>query len=405
MSGPSRELFNRLADEFEQAGASNLIPPNDANAIAESLRGRGRAGRSSARIYIPSVVECKLSNELQSFEYFRCNKCHKVENLKEQPVYLSNFKCRCGGSLIPAPIWVITAAQDWAPPIYIEVGARNIAFTLPITSVHQRAQGVVVNDKARPLQTMEVVVGESRSENLRTITRRGSNTYLVDFSPTEAITKPVSITAFNAREQKPIEVPEKLPGVKGIFFSEKLEVLQATAGFRVGHSNVSNRSKRFVFELRSEDGSKVYKLYGRYLVTKGIIVEADKDAILSVCGALRSAYENAVFTALHTISHCFLSPLPRITGLEGGDFAEALSSKNWMIAVYDNCPGGLGGVEGLIDDGGRLKPNYYFAVREQVNCPLACYKACKACLFSDSCFMLNWNLDRRILRALGWGVF
>jgi len=401
MSGPSRELFYRLADEFEQAGASNLIPPNDANEIANSLR--GKAERDSARIYIPDAVECKLSNDLQSFDYFRCNKCHRVENLTGHTAYLGNLKCQCGGNLIPAPIWIITAAQDGAPPFYIEMGTRNIAFTLPIANVHQRAQKVIVNDKARPLQTMEVVT--NKSEGIRIVTRRGSNTYLVDISPTEAITKPVSITAFNASEQKPLEMPEELPGVKGVFFSEKLEVLQATAGFRVGHPNIFTKYRRFAFELRREDGGSVYKLYGRYLVTKGIIVEVDKDAILSVCGTLRSAYENPVFTALHTISHCFLSPLPRITGLEGGDFAEALSSKNWMIAVYDNCPGGLGGVEGLVDSGRRLKPNYYFAVREQVNCPLACYRACKACLFSDSCFMLNWKLDRRVLRALKWGVF
>jgi len=402
MSRPSRELLCRLADEIEQAGASNLIPSNDANAIANSLRRGG--GRVSARIYVPEVVVSKLDNSLQNFGYFRCNKCYETTNLTGYTTYLRSLKCHCGGSLVPAPIWVMTATQDLAPPLYIEGGRCTTTFTLPIVAVHPRAQKVFVSDRARPLQSMEVTT-PSKSEAIRIGHRQGSNTYLVEISPTEAITKPISITAFNTSSQIPLEVPTALPGIKGVFFSEKLEVLQVTVGFRVGHPNTSYKYRRFVFELKREEGGTVYKLYGRYLTTKGIVVEVDKNSVLDACKMLKFADENPAFTALHTISHCFLAPLPRITGLEGGDFAEALSSKNWMIAVYDNCPGGVGGVEGLVSSEGKLNPNYYFAVREQVNCSLACYRACKACLFSDSCFMLNWRLDRRVLRALRWGVF
>jgi len=140
----------------------------------------------------------------------------------------------------------------------------------------------------------------------------------------------------------------------------------------------------------------------RYIRTSGLVIKVDADIIRKVLRELGYS-DNDVWVSLHTISHTLIVSLPQIAGLEGSDFGEAISSNTNEIAIYDNSLGGLDGVEGVVNTVDRiLVPNYEWSVRDSSRCPLVCTKACKACMFTDSCFMLNRRLDRRILERLGW---
>ena len=149
---------------------------------------------------------------------------------------------------------------------------------------------------------------------------------------------------------------------------------------------------------------EIYKLPTRLIRTKGLIIKIDRRRIEEAAG---SSELRRIWTAFHTLCHAFLAPLPRVSGLSARDFGEALSIPHNEIAVFDNSLGGLGGVEGVVEINSsgqaRLHPNYGFAVANSWDCPLRCMKACIACLYTDSCYMLNWNLDRNILLRLGWG--
>ena len=146
---------------------------------------------------------------------------------------------------------------------------------------------------------------------------------------------------------------------------------------------------------------RVVRIPIRYIKTKGLVIKVDKSVLKPIIKSLGHSESEGLWRALHTMSHSFLVRLPQITGLEGTDFGEALSAKRLEFAVFDNSLGGLGGVEGVIE-GNKLSQNYEWSVREAYKCPLACIRACKACLYTDSCYMLNWRLDKRILEHLGW---
>ncbi|PUA33339.1 MAG: hypothetical protein B7O98_02625 [Zestosphaera tikiterensis] len=409
---PSQRLIERLAEEIRVAGQQHLMLPNDAEMIARALLGHDRTLR--AELLIPTQVVANVKTRLADLEYVRCVRCGQVYNAKTQPSLLKNSKCpKCGGSLVAVPLWVITA-RSVKPANRRITPNQGIELTVSIetyTKTHIRNRNAVVpkqihiGDRSRPIATLEFIYG-FESHNPAPVHKHKVFKYMLALMPSESITKPVTITAFAYNDSTCVEVNTTtgfFSGVSKVLYCKNMEILQATLLHKAGHQRSSSRSRVAVLDMsQSQLGGAVVRIPVRYIQTQGLVVKVDENSVKNVLKELDYS-DDDVWIALHTISHAFLVSLPQITGLEGADFGEAISTSTKEIAVYDNSFGGLGGIEGIVDtSGGVLTPNYEWSVRESYKCPLACTKACKACLFTDSCFMLNWRLDRRILERLGW---
>jgi len=416
----SDQIIRSLAEEVKAAGQQKLLPPSLAEDIAEGLLGSQK--KPQVVLFYPLTVNAELATAKADLSYMRCPKCGKVYDLKrlEKPV------CeQCGVPLVPAPIWAISGEEISSPNRFIASNQEKIKLVISVkdyTSDKRLDQGghppknlpwkITVEDKSRPIASLKFEYKstdqhKSILHNPSPIHKMFSYSYIISLMPSESITKPVTITAFAYRKESCTDVKPtagSLSGIEKILYCRDLEVLQATPVYRAGHPRVRNSLRVSVYDYEEESfyGGKVIWVPARYFQTRGLVIKAENS---SLEGALKKLgyREDGMWTALHTISHAFLVNLPQITGLEGGDFGEAISSSAGEVAVYDNSPGGLGGIEGVVDEReGTLKPNYEWSVRESHKCPLACTRACKACLFTESCFMLNWNLDRRILIKLGW---
>ncbi len=404
---PSDKIIKRLADEIEAAGTQGLIPSSDALAISSALR--NQLSPAAVELVIPNKVTCNYYSRLADLRLVRCTRQGHVESIQKHPDIIKEGRCpnsNCRGSTVPAPVWIISGGRfpqqtfytTSGIPLVISLesyaGARNLGAPMK----------VVIKNKARPIATLTLETRKCKDHRLQYTHRYGRFEYLLAMTPSESITKPLSITAFAYNPKHCFEIETTLGNLNGIeklLFCEKLEVLQATIAYRAGHPRASSKGRVVVFEFDQAPYSGVYtyKLYVRYIVTQGLVTKVDANAVRN----LQVGGKNPMWVVLHTLSHAFLVRLPQVTGLESRDFAEALSVHHNEFAVFDNSPGGLGGILGVVDMKAKtLNPNYEYAIRDSYKCPLECIRACKACLFTDSCYMLNWNLNRHLLKELKW---
>ena len=388
-----RNLIGVLADEVRNVGMSGLIPLNIADQIASQIQD------SSADIFVPEHVICRsvtrggesrYHEDVHHFAYY-CRRCGRY--YEEKP---PGNKCECGGKLVSAPVWFSIGRREGD---ILPVNTDNFIVPLSLPPHHASVRGriresrvekVRIRNPGRPLSTL--YINNKRAPltaNYRRIVYRL-------FFPSEGGTKPISITVFNYESGEDVRLYDsiKLPGVKRILFTRSLNVLQITPAYRAGHPM---RRKNIIVISRDRDR---FKIPARFLQTTGLVIEVDESEL----GISRASHREK-WRAYHTLSHAFLSKLPIAAGLESRDFGESLLVSKKLIAVYDNAVGGLGGVEGTVERRGEalyLNPGYMSLVAGSPICPLDCNRACKACLFTDSCFMLNWDLDRRILLNAGW---
>lgn len=410
---PSQKLIRKLAEEIRASGQQRLIPSEDAEDIADALLGHHSTIR--VQLFVPSQVTTSTRTQLANLSYARCAKCGRVHNLNAHPDLLRNPRCiSCGGPLVPAPIWAITARGTPYRNRKITTiqGIRLMISVEEYSRVRVRFQGasvptyIRIRDRSRPIATLEFIYGSRVVEPIA-LHRASAFRYLLSLMPSESITKPVTITTFAYEAPDCVKINTTtgpLSGISEILYCNNLEVIQATLLYRAGHQRTSSGTRVAVLDMQQSpiSGTPVIRVPSRYIRTRGLIVKIDESSVKDVLRDL-GYREDDMWIALHTISHAFLVNLPQITGLEGIDFGEAISTNSNEVAIFDNSLGGLGGVEGIVDTTNKvLVPNYEWSVRDSYKCPLACTRACKACLFTDSCFMLNWRLDRRILERLGW---
>jgi len=414
---PSQELIRRLAEEVKATGQQDLVPQDDANNIADALLGHSIDFR--VHLYVPTQITANVRTNLADLAYVRCAKCGTVYSLDLNPNLLKESRCsKCGGPLVATPLWIITGQGVPAPNRRISTteGIKTVISLKEYTRARERTAGmklptlptrIFIEDRSRPIATLKFVYDSSHTHEPALVHRFRIFNYQLALMPSESITKPVTITAFAYREPSCTEVNTtmgSIPGTSRILYCSDLEVLQATLLYKAGHPRSSSGTRVSVLDVEPSQlsATPIIRIPVRYIRTHGLVVKIDKESVKFALKEL-GYRDDDVWIALHTISHAFLVSLPRITGLEGASFGEALSTSTDEIAVFDNSLGGLGGVEGVVDISNKvLEPNYEASVRESYKCPLACTRACKACLFTDSCFMLNWRLDRRILERLGW---
>jgi len=410
-----RSLIKRLAEEIKHAGTdAGLLPPRVAETISEALLKRD-SSKVKVSLQVPQKVSATLSSNLATLDYGMCSKSGKV--VKLTPEVLKWPFCKDGSYIVPAPVWVVASSSPTiqtmttsSPSFKIVKGLGDTGTGIPR---HKIDKVRITLNRARPIATLKFEIDGNVQEPRTVITQSAVMRHVITLAPSESITKPVTISAFSYNNSDCIELEpagQSLRGIERLIFCKKLKVIQATVGYKAGHPKSGNRSRIMVFHSRKVGSSDIFSIYVRYIEVPGIVGKINEDDVIRAIKSLNpnireETLDKKIWTTLHTISHAFLVNLPPATGLNSYDFAEALSRVHGEFAVYDNSPGGLGGIEGVVNkDLGMLEPNFEMKVRNSHVCPLDCTKACKACLYTDSCFMLNWSLDRRIITQLEWGI-
>ncbi|MEN3058282.1 MAG: hypothetical protein ABC579_03280 [Candidatus Methanosuratincola petrocarbonis] len=372
--------MSALADEIEIAMDSGLLPRDY---LADFAR------KNKVDLVIPLAVSLSTYNELLDLSVTYCVRCGKVHRSGGR----ADERCSsCRAPLICAPIWYISSDRN-KKTLYTSSNQR-LNQSLNSRSVKNRMgissdiKEIRITDYSRPTVSLHAKT-DGGLKRISPVVREGYYEFKIG-NPSEEGTKPITFTVFDSEQSDSRELdPKAFPGIKGLKYCKGITVLQATVGYRAGNPTGKKSEKVFVFDYK--DGR--YTLFCRLLKTDGLVIEVDDSAIKDNNLSKWQAY--------HTISHAFLTPAPMVSGLDSYSFAEAIMASKGRVAVFDNVEGGVGGISGIFSDT-HSTDEYFYYVRQKVLCQNECFSSCKACLFTDSCYMLNFNLNRHVLQKLGW---
>ena len=403
------------------------------------------------------IFRCSQCGRLYDFQTatemrLRCNRCEGRPRLSQAPIFGANFRDRP-----PTPVPFSEAMQkvtfDWNAKycIYTDPKRRR-SQPLPRVFLRNPLKGLKEADSERPIFSLcwtcpipHVPCDWRDSLNYCTYSRYESprfknwrpdqwrdsgrvklvqrpvrrraafGTYVDRYRPvtiSEGSTKPIRVAIHGYSHQDAVQLDfdeNELSGISEVFFVRKLEIFQFTIALAIGLPYVPMR-RRAVLLLSDTgpDGEERLYTLTRRLVTEGIVVrlgnEAREQIIENWAQSRRDVSPNRLAATLyHTISHAFMKPLPMIAGLNASEFNESFSPTDNEVAVYDNSPGGIGGVKTVLDEGShgvRLSADYIAQLLGSGDCPLECSWSCKACLYTGNCGWLNRQLQRRMMEGV-----
>jgi hypothetical protein len=218
--------------------------------------------------------------------------------------------------------------------------------------------------------------------------------------PSEGLTRAIQIGIHSFKERDAQELSFHrmlLPGVESIAYVRNLLALNFSLAVAVGFTTAPLYSRTVIFnEEEDAEGRKRLVILARRLNTRGMVIRLKPVLFEEI-----SDDPAAAGKLLHTVSHAFLKHLPLKAGLEPNEFYESLDVEKREIAIYDNQPGGIGGVETVVDlEASELDSDYQHLVSDAQTCDLDCPSACKACLYVENCGRLNRQLNRHLLEGV-----
>jgi len=211
-------------------------------------------------------------------------------------------------------------------------------------------------------------------------------------NPSVNITKPFTITIFPSEPKQGTALGDLLthyiPVAREVVVGE-FTVYILTIMYLLGHP-YSGRYRRLpVFDVDSQ-GNLIF--LGRKLKTEGLLVKLDYSAVEKIGESIKAT----PLTVVHSISHIILLALTRLTGLSPSEFGEAVfvdkSNRVAEILIYDNSPGGIGGVRSIAND---VADFVEYICDFSRPCPRMCRSACRACVFYETCGLGNMFLSWR----------
>jgi hypothetical protein len=405
------------------------------------------------------VFRCSQCGRMYDFQTaiqlrLRCNRCRGRPRLSQAPIFAANFRDRP-----PTPVPFSEAMQkvtfDWNAKYCIYTSPelrRSQKDRLPWEFLRNPLKGLKEADASRPIYSLcwtcpipDVPCDWRDGQNYCTYSRYDSprfggwrpdrwrdtrrvklvqrpartraafGTYVDRYRPitiSEGSTKPirVAVHGFSTQDAEQLDFDEEeLSGISEVFFIRKLEIFQFTIALAIGlpYVPIRRRAIRLLSDTGPDGEERLYTLTRR-LVTEGIVVRLKEDAkeqIVEDWAQLRPDVppNRLAVTLYHTVSHAFLKPLPMIAGLNASEFHESFSPTDNEVAVYDNSPGGIGGVRTVLDEGSqgvRLRADYIVQLLGSGGCQLECSWSCKACLHTGNCGWLNRQLQRRMLEGI-----
>ncbi len=213
-------------------------------------------------------------------------------------------------------------------------------------------------------------------------------------NPSVNITKPFTITIFPSEPKQGTGralgdlLIHYIPVAREVVVGE-FTVYILTIMYLLGHP-YSGRYRRLpVFDVDSQ-GNLIF--LGRKLKTEGLLVKLDYSAVEKIGESIKAT----PLTVVHSISHIILLALTRLTGLSPSEFGEAVfvdkSKRVAEILIYDNSPGGIGGVRSIAND---VADFVEYICDFSRPCPRMCRSACRACVFYETCGLGNMFLSWR----------
>jgi hypothetical protein len=412
---PLAPLFDYLLEEFSKKNIKVIIPR-----------------RISVSLKFDGVI---------NLEYFWCPVCGRI--YRYDAALGRNFVCACGGRLvqayIAAPHYITDVSSTHRIPSKEDIFHSVEKFVGIWCSNVKKIKRIVRINPERPVSSLVYACpDEARSCNFKSIInvggksipicryesgrdaslrgkayvvvrpQRRSNSVMKIVPPSEALTKPFSITLYKQVGEDKVDVEfehECMPGISSITFT-KVRVYQLTLALLAG-APYASKGDRVPVVVRREDG--VVEILGRKMETDGLIIKLDPEKVTEVSETLTAAMgfdesESTPTVICHTIAHLFLTTAPIVAGLSEHEFGEALrvdpDQEVYEVLIYDNSPGGIGGIKSLVEENGEIKMDYLALIARRVECPRSCRLACKACLFTPNCMWLNYSLNRFAIRFI-----
>ena len=417
MSRGSLSALNRLELAVRAQKEAPRTPQNVREALGIVL---DRLSGASIRIVKPRKVDVDFScPPFASFAYLWCPSCYRICEYREATYdrQTKSFKCpNCGNALVHA---YVGAPTDAGALGYKSVDVSHPApdrdyLILPSDYIldircQGKIKGLRPERKHRPIYSLRRTCPHQLS-NCRDydggFCNRGSK--VVSFikvgsivrapaTPSEGLTKPYCVAIFKGKEGQLKDLTSEVNKGLGdqIFdgvYVGPFKVWELTLFYLVGH-NYAPRRRRVPVLLKSQD---VLEVAGRSMETVGLLFKINLGRVRRVAEEVARVLGSPVdeYTVAHSLSHAAIKAVVRISGLSYAEFGESLlvSADDALVEalVYDNSPGGVGGVETVLDALVDF-PNY---LKDGAGrCPRLCMTACKACLYVENCANLNFNLS------------
>ena len=463
MSG-QRTLIDRIKDRITETEHAGLILPRHRSILIRAIDEEQLDFRVPQNVTAKTV---KSDDTEYGFDYFRCSRCGNMYNFQEAARNGLTCKiCPGNLKLSAAPIFVANFSTRPPTPIQFSEGVRKITYDwnagyciykqTPKPSDGRRVstdflKGLRAAERARPIDSLcwtcpiptepctwrddnnfcrystfdkpNATFRPDRWANSGRIrlvppparTRSAFGTFVDRYRPvtvSEGITKPIRIAVHSYVEENVTPMgfnKEELRGIAEILYVKKLDIFQFTIALAVGLPYISIKRRVVnLFQEETADGEERPYVLSRKLTTEGILVRLKTDIADRIVADWHNRRQQtepeAVRTMLyHTVSHAFLKPLPMVAGLDASEFHESSSPTENEIAIYDDTPGGIGGVRTLYEEsskGPRLRGDYSAQLLNSLSCQLDCSWSCKACLHIDKCGWLNRQLKREMLEEI-----
>ena len=404
-----QDLFQRFL-----ATVSAMLKGRQNSAIAtalETVLKKAQNGEVFVRYELQRVVY-GLNAPLVSLDVFMCPKCGRLFRAVRE------FRCpNCGVELQQAYVGVPYVQTSYHQYI-ISTDKRKVKLIVPITEIketkcrrHGDLKALTSRSDMRPLQSLTFACpfNDSTCEyyNQELCTEGSDRIYFPPYQgmstsavrpvlakPSVGTTKPFTITVFPSDPKpgtgKPLGgvLTQYLPVAKEVMVG-KFTVSMLTLMYLLGHTYSSRYKRLPVFDVDNR-GRLIF--IGRKLETDGFLIKLDYQLVEKIGDEVKAD----PLTVAHTISHTVLLALTRLTGLSPGEFGEAIfvDTKGGVaeILVYDNSPGGIGGVRTAAND---VADFIEYVCDFSRPCPRLCRSACRACVFYETCglgnMFLNWR--------------
>jgi uncharacterized Zn finger protein (UPF0148 family) len=404
-----QDLFQRFL-----ATVSAMLKGRQNSAIATALETVLKKAQNGEVIvkYELQRVEYGLKAPLVSLDVLMCPKCGRLfradRGIKWCPY--------CGVELQQAYVGVPYVETSYHQ--YITYTEKKVKLIAPITEIketycrrHKDLKALTSRSDMRPLQSLTFACPFNDSScqyyNQGLCTEGPDRIYFPPYQgmsrlavrpvlakPSVGITKPFTVTVFPS-DPKPGTgkalggvLTQHLPVAKEVMVG-KFTVSMLTLMYLLGHPYSSRYRRLPVFDV---DNRGKLIIIGRKLETDGLLIKLDYQLVEKIGDEVKAD----PLTVAHTISHTVLLALTRLTGLSPSEFGEAIfvDAKGGVaeILVYDNSPGGIGGVRTVAND---VADFIEYVCDFSRPCPRMCRSACRACVFYETCAFGNMFLSWR----------
>jgi len=460
MSAGQPTIMQKLRAKIIETEATGLILPRHKETLLMALEDGTLDFRVPSRV-IARIVN--PSDQDYGFDIFRCSECGWLYNFED--AVSSRMQCRrCAEAgrrvqLTQAPIFGASYSNRPPTPVPFSEVLRKITFDensdycVYNTASQGRStrlflKGVKETDFSRPIDSLcwvctrpqlqcqyrdrrgfclystyegrnfrpdqEAETGRIRLVASQRVRTRGAfGRFLERYRPitiSEGSTKPIRIAVHDFKPPDATAIDfrrDELPGISQVLFVKKLEIFQFSIALAVGlpYASIRKRPAIFLNDIGPDGEERPYVL-ARQLITEGLVVKLDEgtvNEIIEEWGHRRATVSNETLfsTLYHTVSHALLKPLPMMAGLDASEFGESFSSADNEVSVYDNSPGGIGGVRTIVEEESRrLRGDYVAQLLNSSSCQMDCGWSCKACLHIGNCGWVNRQLQREMMRRI-----